>query len=391
MGILLGIAISIFSIFLIALLRSFTTLFHEMGHAIPALLFTDGRVVVYIGSYGDISNSLELHMGRLSIYFKINLFDWQIGLCKFESIPAIWKRVLITTGGPIASLLIAIPLIYVAFSGGLQLHWILLIGIFAIAAIMDFVFNMIPVSSPLQLHNGTVAYTDGYQLLHLFARMRLSDDYLKMEKLVEQERYRDSILFADEALDRKLDRSIFLLKIESHLKIGQRKEALLTYDEYIKDFQLHYDDFFNLGKIYKELGNNEEAMVYFNRCFHKRFDDPLLLNSIGDILVQQGDYPLAIKRLTGAIFNSENYLEPYLHRAKAFIKIKEYHSAKNDLEKIINEESLSFEAYYQLGILYERQGKYEFSCKAFQKAHEINPEHPGLAFKIELIKEHVVS
>ena len=180
MGILLGIAISICSIFLIVLLRSFTTLFHELGHAIPALLFTKGRVIVYVGSYGDISKSLELHLGRLSIYFKINLFDWKVGLCKSEPILIVWKDVITTLAGPLASLLIAIPLTYIASTYPLEIHWILLIAVFAVSAFVDFIFNIIPVSRPLQLHNGSVAYNDGYHLRYLISRFSLSEIYLKM-------------------------------------------------------------------------------------------------------------------------------------------------------------------------------------------------------------------
>ncbi len=390
MGILLGIAISFCSIFLIVLLRSVTTLFHELGHAIPALLFSEGRVIVYIGSYGDTSKSLELHVGKLSIYFKINLFDWKIGMCSHQGIPNIWKNMLVIIGGPVASLLIAIPLVYIAATQFLALHWILLIGIFAMSATIDFVFNIFPIAKPIQMHDGGVSYNDGYQVVELAKRMALSEEYLKAEKLMEQKKYLEVIEFAIKKLQVKLDKNLFLLKIEAHLKLEQRHEALLAYDEYIKDFTLQYEDYLRLGMIYKELGNREEAMNYFNHCFHVRFDDPDLLNAIGEICFLQANYELAIKRLTGAIMYSEDFYAPYIHRAKAFIKLKRYDMAMNDLERTLEFDPYHFEAHYQLGILFERQGNYEQSFIAFQKAHEIKPKHPGLAFKIELIREHVV-
>ena len=62
-----GILLGIIWISGIIFMRSITTFFHEMGHAIPALLFTQKeKVNVFVGTYGDISNSLQLNFGRLS-------------------------------------------------------------------------------------------------------------------------------------------------------------------------------------------------------------------------------------------------------------------------------------------------------------------------------------
>ncbi|HVV04311.1 MAG TPA: M50 family metallopeptidase [Puia sp.] len=35
------------------IVRIFTVLFHELGHAFAALLLTGGKVTIYVGSYGD--------------------------------------------------------------------------------------------------------------------------------------------------------------------------------------------------------------------------------------------------------------------------------------------------------------------------------------------------
>ena len=70
MGILTGILFALVAILVIILIKQSTTFFHEMGHAIPALIFTKKSVTVYIGSYGDISKTTQFKLGRLTIYFK---------------------------------------------------------------------------------------------------------------------------------------------------------------------------------------------------------------------------------------------------------------------------------------------------------------------------------
>ena len=58
MQLIFGILIALFGLALIIVIKLSTTFFHEMGHAIPALIFTKKPVSVYVGSYGDISLSL---------------------------------------------------------------------------------------------------------------------------------------------------------------------------------------------------------------------------------------------------------------------------------------------------------------------------------------------
>lgn len=44
-----GITTGLFIIPAALFARSITTFFHELGHAIPALLFTEEKVTVYVG------------------------------------------------------------------------------------------------------------------------------------------------------------------------------------------------------------------------------------------------------------------------------------------------------------------------------------------------------
>ena len=69
MEILFGVFIVLawFAIFL--LMRVITTFLHEMGHAIPALLFSEEEVTVFVGSYGDKAASYGTKLGRLQLWF----------------------------------------------------------------------------------------------------------------------------------------------------------------------------------------------------------------------------------------------------------------------------------------------------------------------------------
>ena len=70
-----GVLIAISFIFLVFFIRIFTTLIHELGHAIPSLIFTTQEVAIHVGSYGDDKNSFEIDLGRLKAFFKIDIVE----------------------------------------------------------------------------------------------------------------------------------------------------------------------------------------------------------------------------------------------------------------------------------------------------------------------------
>ena len=93
----------LFSVFFV---RSFTTFIHEMGHGIPALLFTKEKVKLFIGNYGQKEKAANLTLGRLEIYFKYNPLMWNSGLCVHSGNNlSINQNIIITLMGPVSSLL----------------------------------------------------------------------------------------------------------------------------------------------------------------------------------------------------------------------------------------------------------------------------------------------
>src|SRR5579859_2563186 len=88
--------------------RPFTVLFHELGHAIPAILLSKEKVTIYVGSYGDPAKSFRVNIGLLEVWFRYNPFKWRSGL----TIPSakgisLDKKIIYTLMGPVASFAIA--------------------------------------------------------------------------------------------------------------------------------------------------------------------------------------------------------------------------------------------------------------------------------------------
>ena len=135
--VLVGILMGIIGILVVLSARSITTFFHELGHAIPALLFTDDRVDVYVGSYGDISKSWQLDIGRLRFYLTYKIWGWDLGMCVSKGAEYYFQQMLIVLAGPLMSLGIAAFLLFALISYDSPALWK---GLFLVFLLFEILF-----------------------------------------------------------------------------------------------------------------------------------------------------------------------------------------------------------------------------------------------------------
>jgi len=388
MEIILGIIIAIAGLILVMSLRLITTFFHEMGHAIPALIFTKDKVEVYVGSYGDISKSLKLVIGRLKLFLKWNIFEWQIGLCRSQKIlDSTWKRILIVIGGPIASLIISIPLILNLQRLQSNSFVFFISIVFIGAAIFDLAINLYPSASPMNMHDGDIAYSDGYVLRALIARSFLDENYFEMEKKYEAKKYDQVVNLGLVQIENdKPKRYLFEFIISSYINLKEDQKALEMYNQLGQQFKLDASDYFEIGKLHKRLSNYQEAAQFFNECYYFNYQDPMLLNEIGIVQMHLNNHPEAIKYLSRAIAGNPQFTPSYKNRATAYINEASYELAKQDLDIALQAQGEDPELYYLLGLYHEKTQDYAQALKNYNVAKKLNSKQHGLDFKIEMMR-----
>ncbi|MGI4863136.1 MAG: hypothetical protein ACRYFZ_04385 [Janthinobacterium lividum] len=120
------------------------TLLHELGHAVPALLFTRADVTMYLGSYGDQTNSWRVKIGLLEVYMKRSLF-WRTGLCVHTgSNLSKAENCVIILGGVLVSVLVAALGFYAALAGNLHGAVKLFMFLLVLFAVVSLVTNLVP-------------------------------------------------------------------------------------------------------------------------------------------------------------------------------------------------------------------------------------------------------
>ena len=191
---------------LVLIARPFTVLFHEIGHAIPAIFLTKQKATIYIGSYGDPNKSIKINFRLLTIFFRYNPFAWRLGLCvpSAKSV-SINRQIVYTLAGPITSVIIASIACYFTFAydlhGLLKLFLIVFLG----SAFFDLLLNLIPNETPIKLYDGSITYNDGYCLKQLYYYKRLPKEYSAAAHLYNEQEFADAAVLFEKILQNTVD------------------------------------------------------------------------------------------------------------------------------------------------------------------------------------------
>ena len=378
-----GVLIALLMLVFILFSRLITTFVHEMGHAIPALLFTDQRVVVYVGSYHDISRSLLLSSGRLSVYFTFNVFGWDLGLCRHSRAESIREELTIVLGGPLASLLFGIFLLGVARNWGLSDGHITLLAVFIFSSIWDFFVNIYPRKNPIYLHDGSMTLNDGQQIMNLLRLQQQPEALSEAIELMKVERYEVARQKLQGLVEEGYQKPIvYDLILEALIQEEHFEAARDHVDEHFYGRTLDAHDYATIGKIYSGLKNFEEALKYYNFSIHLRFNDPTVLNQRGFALMQLGEHDMAFKDFDAAINYHNTYADAYLNRGMVKIHMGYLEDGEVDLRQGLSINTEHPLGYLYMGQLQEKKHNFREALKAYEKAKELGVKHHGLEFYI---------
>ena len=378
----IGIFISVFFV------RSFTTLIHELGHGIPALLFTEKQVKLYIGTYNSDDKTLHLNLGRLQIYFKYNLFMWDIGLCTFSGRKiSINQNFIITLFGPLASLLFGLACLFLAIFGGIGDNLIIICMFFLVSCVMDFLNNIIPNNSPIMLDDGSTTYNDGTQLLNLLKYKKLPLEVREAVENYHQKEYKEALLKLEN--NDKVNgenAEVSRLKIACHIQLKNYEKARELMYTLSEKHEIIADDYKYAGIIKAETGQYEESVKYYQKALELAPENLEIINNIGYTLILAGDYESAIHQLN--IVLDRNPKHPYALNNRGFAKIKQRdYTGKDDILKSIEIDKENAFAHRNLGIYFYDKKEYQEAIIHFEKAFELDSETKWLKKYMKKTKE----
>lgn len=137
---------------------------HEMGHAIPALIFTNGEVIINIGN-SDCKKQMKINRLVINVNSYKSLIDVTYGYIYWEPIDRKLKSIMIIAGGPVSSLFISLLLfLYLNNTNLLYLPMIIFNAMFMFSFV-QFMLTILPIKYKIRPYNGLTS--DGYKILQL--------------------------------------------------------------------------------------------------------------------------------------------------------------------------------------------------------------------------------
>jgi len=357
--------------------RPLTTLLHELGHAIPALLLTRKKVMVYIGTYGDSEKSMKFTIGKLELYFRYNPFLWHGGVCMVEDEDvSINRAILYTLTGSLASFIIAATASYFTFAYDLHAFLKLFLIVFLGSSLYDLYWNLVPHSSTSEeLFDGSIVYNDGYQLTQLFKYRKLNRYLSEAAALYDQRRFKEAVPLFDKVLAAGVNqKEVYSIAFNNYIFAKEFEKAKQVSEKLIAMGNLAFEDQYNRGYLYLELGEPDKALEIFREALQLQPESAFALNGIGYSLCLLNRFEEALPPLNKAIELDNNFAYAYNNRGLALIKTGQPEAGLQDINHSLELDGTNADTYKNLGIYHFDRKEYPEALQLFTRAKEMDKE-----------------
>ncbi len=381
MSILSSIVYLTLGILIVLSTRMVTTTLHELGHALPALLYTNGPVKVYVGSYGDEKNSMPVSLGRLQLYFKWKITEWNLGVCVHQVPSRLLDNLLIILGGPLASLIF----------GGLLITWVLLteleptpiflLTFFIVSAVWDFFTNIIPHDRPLPMFDGSLCYNDGYQLRQLWRSAKYPPAYTKALEYLAEKNYSAAIPELQSILDEGIqDREIYRLLARTYEQNQEAEKVLRTMTQMMEHHKLQPEDQGLVAAAYQQRGQYAQAIHFYNQALYIDFRNPHLLYHRGLAQLESGDYQEALQDFSTALSHGAKSAELHANLGLVLLRLRQLALAKEQLDLALALDPEVALTHLHLTFYYQQTGENDIALEYLDRAEKIGSTYHGLAY-----------
>ncbi|MGH7771903.1 MAG: tetratricopeptide repeat protein [Candidatus Binatia bacterium] len=186
---------------------------------------------------------------------------------------------------------------------------------------------------------------------------------------------------------------LYHLRGSAYYRMERFNEAVNDLTAAIRNKSADWADFSQLGIAYYNLNRYDEAIQALLRAIALKPGQNATTEFLGKSYFKKGVAALSAKQYDQAIdlFRKaqENDLKngfiPY-NIAEAYLFKNNFPEAEKNLNRALELMPRSAEVFQRLGLVYEKQKKWDLALNAYQKANELKPS-PGLKEAIDRINE----
>lgn len=394
MEILYGVLLVFAWIGMVMIMRVVSTFLHEMGHALPALWFTqNGPVQIYVGSYGNENDSWRTSLGRLTLFFSPRVSAWNMGMCVYPAGAKMTfgQEMLTILGGPFSSVIVGGLGLWAIVSYELGEVLFIIVAAFSLSTVWDLFVNLMPVGAGTRgLHGGGRIISDGDRLRDLLARRRLPETYHHFRQQLDQENYEPLIAHVEAKLEQnKLEPSLFPLAIEAYTQTGEYGGALSIYEYVHRQQPLAASQYFTLGELYRKLNNYTEAINCYGEYLHEYYTDARALFRRAQCYQETGEHAAAVREFTVAQRYEPGHAPTYRDRAYSLLRLNEFEAAAQDLTTAAELEPDHPRLHLYRGFLQEAHGEYAAAHASLLRAQELGDDHHAIPFRLSELERRL--
>jgi len=369
-------------------IRMITITLHEFGHAIPCAIFTKGKIVVFLGTYGDKERSFRIPIGRFEVWWLRNPFLWRSGVCtQGEGNTSFIQNLLIILLGPLASFIIAGGAAYIVytfrFPNAIQFFIFFFLG----SAIIDLLINLIPSRRAIILESGNYTFNDGSNIVQLIRDRKLPESYNEAIRLYNSTEYKAASIMFERMIEEGCDRrQIYEMAMASHIgdKNYERAETLYDIIKTKKKVSSNLHQYAGYIKYLK--GEYEDAIVLYRLALKLNEHDTYAQNNVGHCFNILGKYEHALHYLNKAVNNNKKFAYAYNNRGYAKIKLGFHDEGLEDVKYSLQLDEHNAQAIRNIGVYYLEKGQTVLAMQYFEQARNMDPETEEINQLLESVR-----
>ena len=356
---------------------------HELGHGVTALFLCKGKIKMYVGSYKDYTDCLELNLGRLKIILKYNPLQWNTGMCSIVvKTLSTKRRILVVLMGPIASLMLAFIFFNLAFMGERSDFTKALSFFLMIFSLYDFYVNIKP-SKSLDKLDRFYSPSDGSQLLELLKLLRMEPHYTQgLQQFSEREYNRAAKTFEELIKAGYHNSHVYRYTIFSYVSLDDYESAYKISEELKKLPILEEQDYFYSANVLLKLRRFSECIEDYSKALELNPDNAITLNNRGYAYNNIGLYKEAINDCDKSLALDPKFSYPYNNRGFARIKLGLESEGLEDIHRAFEMDAKNAYTHRNLGIYHFDKGEYDKALEKFELTYEMDKT-------VDLINEYL--
>lgn len=225
-----------------------------------------------------------------------------------------------------------------------------------------------PVSSKRAGEAGTGVLADPKDKLAIFESIQRAGEMIFSEK------YAPAADLLEEALRKEAGiPQALLLLATCYVELGKKEEAKARLDEILKDDPDSTQALIALAKILKDEGKGEDAIALCKRTLAVDNRNNQAYALIADAYIDDENPAAALPYIEKAVEIQPKLAQNRLTMAACLVGLKQYDRAEPMLKDIIRESPKFPFAHFNLGLLFEEQGRWEEAREAYSQEVALYP------------------